>query len=183
MALVEESLRLEQEPRSRESIIDFENLTTVREGILSTAAAYQRNDIPLFMPILHESLRGQLEDYKAGIMNGDLLEVTYEPALTAHSSAYDDLEATFGYMTEEHVSANTVMLPRTAIQAVQVMMGRVPEDRVEPTVWLKVKTGREKPSLTLQDGEIIKDDSQGRWVEFPLQRTSIRSFTIGAARS
>lgn len=157
--------------------VDLTRLSDLHNDIQDRArqlSSYEGSE--LLRGIYKQSLNERLEEYKNDILASDLLVLRVPHSLIAHNTNYRLLIDRFAEQDERN-DDYTLYLPNSAIQSVNVLGGEQSEHQVCPNLWLKVKTGQEKPIMKISKGSLVEDDSQGRWYNFPFSLTSVTALS------
>ncbi len=154
--------------------LDLHSLDRLHQDITQVTQKLNQNDIaPLLRPIVEKSLHERVQEFGEGLMSADLVEVTFTRRMTTHLSSYRALLDTFGDPERATDDDYTIVVPGNAVQSVIGHTGQLDVGHWEPSMWLKVKTGHEKPTFMMPARDAVKDglvvdDPQGRWYNFPL---------------
>lgn len=176
MAIVEAYEATPEVIQPTNEYLDLHGLHFLQEDILNIAYLLSRPEgVTLLRPIEERCLEEKLSEYKQDIEDSSLLVINTPRRVTEQGDAYKLLIDEFADDKDDETRA--FYIPREAIQAVDVLAGQRSEHDFHPTVWMKVKTGQEKPITSFKNSWLVEDHSQGRWYNFPLEHSRVTALT------
>lgn len=151
---------------------DTESLVS---AIADSAYAIEDTGKPLLKPFYERCLEEHLAELEEDVIGADRLRLIFSRSLSDNSGNYDMLiDAMSLLRNDESISLE---IEKSKLQSVIAQPREMGRGSFDPILWLKVKTGQEKPVLVIKDGKVFEDDSQGRWYGFPIRMLHITTFT------